>query len=139
MGGSDTFGSTLHWGPAWDQNRFDLTHKSFKYTKSLGDDFHTYGLYWDDKQMYTYFDTPDNKVLVVDFTKESFWQKGNFPKSFSNPWVGESNAAPFNREFYIVMNLAVGGSNAYFPDNYGGKPWSNSDPHAPNAFYNAKG
>lgn len=47
VGGSDSFGSTLHWGPAWDYNRYDLTHKDFKYTKSLGDDFHTYGLYWD--------------------------------------------------------------------------------------------
>ena len=37
------------------------------------------------------------------------------------------------------MNLAVGGTNAYFPDGVGGKPWSNSDPRAPNAFYNAKG
>jgi len=37
------------------------------------------------------------------------------------------------------MNLAVGGSNTYFPDGVGGKPWSNRDPHAPNAFYNAKG
>lgn len=26
-GGNDAFGSTLHWGPAWDQNRFPLTHK----------------------------------------------------------------------------------------------------------------
>jgi len=56
-----------------------LTHKEFKFTKSLGDDFHTYGLYWDATQLYTYFDTPDNKVLVVDFTKESFWAKGKFP------------------------------------------------------------
>lgn len=37
------------------------------------------------------------------------------------------------------MNLAVGGTNSYFPDGVGGKPWSNSDPHAPNAFYDAKG
>ena len=139
VGGSDSFGSTLHWGPAWDYNRYDLTHKDFKYTKSLGDDFHTYGLYWDATQLYTYFDTPDNKVLVVDFKKESFWAKGKFPQSFANPWVGESNAAPFNREFYIVMNLAVGGTNTYFPDGVGGKPWSNSDPHAPNSFYDAKG
>ena len=53
--------------------------------------------------------------------------------------MGEDNSAPFNREFYLIFNLAVGGSNAYFPDGQGGKPWTNQDPHAPNSFYNAKG
>jgi len=24
--GSHKFASTLHWGPAWDQNRYELTH-----------------------------------------------------------------------------------------------------------------
>jgi len=37
------------------------------------------------------------------------------------------------------MNLAVGGTGNYFPDDQGGKPWNNGDPHSVNAFYNAKG
>jgi hypothetical protein len=61
--GNDWFGSTLHWGPNWDQNRYELTHKDYQHTESLGKTFHTYGLYWDNKGLYTYFDTPDNKVL----------------------------------------------------------------------------
>lgn len=36
------------------------------------------------------------------------------------------------------MNVAVGGTNAYFPDGQCGKPWSNTDPASVNAFYNAK-
>lgn len=28
----------------------------------------------------------------------------------NNPWDGESLNAPFNREFYIIMNVAVGGT-----------------------------
>jgi hypothetical protein len=56
----------------------------------------------------------------------------------ANPWVNEPNAAPFNREFHLIMNLAVGGTNAYFPDGVGGKPWSNGDSHSVNAFYTAK-
>jgi hypothetical protein len=36
------------------------------------------------------------------------------------------------------MNVAVGGTNEYFPDGEGGKPWTNNDPHSVNAFYNAK-
>jgi hypothetical protein len=33
--------------------------------------------------------------------------------------------------------MAVGGVSGYFPD-HGSKPWRNDDPHAPNAFYDAK-
>lgn len=57
----------------------------------------------------------------------------------NNPWVGEPNVAPFNREFYLVLNVAVGGTADYFPDGMGGKPWSNKSPQSVNEFYNAKG
>lgn len=69
---------------------------------------------------------------------QSFFQKGNFGPSYANPWVGETNNAPFNREFYLLLNLAVGGTANYFPDGMGNKPWSNNDPHSVNAFYSAK-
>jgi beta-glucanase (GH16 family) len=46
-GGNNCFGSTLHWGPSWDQNRFPLTHKIYTHPEPLSNDFHTYGLYWD--------------------------------------------------------------------------------------------
>jgi len=137
-GGHNRFGSTLHWGPDWSTNKYILTHKEYTHAQSLGDEFHVYGLYWDENQLYTYLDTPDNKVLEVDFTQESFWQRGGFTLK-DNPWVGESNAAPFNREFYLVLNLAVGGTNGYFPDGVGGKPWADADGHSVNAFYNARG
>lgn len=37
------------------------------------------------------------------------------------------------------MNVASGGTNGYFPDGQCGKPWTDTDPHAPNAFWNAHG
>lgn len=46
-GGHDHFGSTLHWGTNWDQNKYQLTHKIYKHDKSLAEEMHTYGLYWD--------------------------------------------------------------------------------------------
>ena len=56
-GGCDVFTSTLHWGPSWDQNRYGLTHGEYKIPSgTLHDDFHIYGLYWDDKKLYTYID-----------------------------------------------------------------------------------
>ena len=35
------------------------------------------------------------------------------------------------------MNVAVGGTNGYFPDG-GDKPWNNWDPHAYNQFWDRK-
>lgn len=138
-GGVNTFGSTLHWGPDWTKNAFSKTHKTYTHSADLSDDFHIYGLHWDENGIYTYFDDPSNKVLEVDFTKQSMWDLGAFPSSYANPWINEPNSAPFNREFYLILNLAVGGTNSYFPDGQGGKPWSDLDSHSVNAFYNAKG
>jgi beta-glucanase (GH16 family) len=138
VGGIDHFGSTLHWGTDYANNKFQYTHKDYAHVEDLDGEFHTYGLYWDEKKLYTYFDKPENVVLSVDFDK-SFFERGQFPASFANPWAGEPNSAPFNREFYIVMNLAVGGTSDYFPEGQCGKPWSNTDPHSVNAFHNARG
>lgn len=115
------------------------THEVYTYPDgSLSDDFHVYGLYWDESILYTYFDDDSNRVLEVDFSSQSMWDLGEFPECYANPWEGESNAAPFNREFYLIMNVACGGTNGYFPDGVGGKPWTDADPHSVNAFYNAK-
>lgn len=63
--------------------------------------------------------------------KGGFWQYGGFaanPPNVENPWSSGSKMAPFDQEFYIILNLAVGGTN-YFPDgasNPDPKPWSNS-------------
>ena len=51
-----------------------------------------------------------------------------------NPWEdGTKNVAPFDRPFYLIMSVAVGGTSGWFPDSVGGKPWFDSDP---NAMYN---
>ncbi|THU77933.1 concanavalin A-like lectin/glucanase [Dendrothele bispora CBS 962.96] len=33
--------------------------------------------------------------------------------------------APFDQDFYLIMNVAVGGTNGWFPDGQGDKPWLN--------------
>eukprot|EP01098_Paradermamoeba_levis_P008399 TRINITY_DN3483_c0_g1_i2.p1 TRINITY_DN3483_c0_g1~~TRINITY_DN3483_c0_g1_i2.p1 ORF type:complete len:390 (+),score=103.59 TRINITY_DN3483_c0_g1_i2:83-1252(+) len=138
-GGYDQFGSTLHWGPYWAENRYLQTHEVYKSPdpNSLVSQFHVYGLTWSSKGITIYIDDPSNVVLSVPFN-ESFWQKGNFPSVYDNPWAGRPNAAPFDQEFYLLLNVAVGGTNTYFPDGFG-KPWSNDSPHASLDFNNAKG
>jgi hypothetical protein len=36
------------------------------------------------------------------------------------------------------MNVAVGGTNGYFPDGIGNKPWNNESPTSVNEFWGAK-
>lgn len=41
----------MHWGPYFAQDAFELTCQSFTLPKGQGtfnDDFHTFGLYWDE-------------------------------------------------------------------------------------------
>ena len=50
--------------------------------------------------------------------------------------------APFDSEFYLILNVAVGGINGYFPDNsvnagYS-KPWDNNSNQAAFDFWSKK-
>lgn len=58
-----------------------------------------------------------------------------------NPWrLSATNMAPFDQEFFLVMNLAVGGSQ-HFPDdaiNMMSKPWTNDSPTAAADFWYKK-
>ena len=136
-GGVESFGSTLHWGADWTQNRFPLTTEIYTHPSKLSDDFHTYGLYWSEDRLYTYIDDPDNVVLDVDFTDKTMWDFGKFPSNYENPWEDAGNNAPFNKEYYLIINLAVGGVG-YFTDKVPNKPWRNDGNNAVNDFYNAK-
>lgn len=137
-GNNNMFGSTLHWGPNYDQNGYSKTHEVYTHPTSLADDFHTYGMVWTEDRLFTYIDNEDNIVLDVDMSDTDFFSKGGWTNQ-DNPWKGETKNAPFNRNFYFIFNVAVGGTNSYFPDGECGKPWSNNDGHSVNAFWNANG
>lgn len=128
-GGHDSFFSSLQWGPSYDRNRYDLTSQWYKYpgnTKSLADDFHIYGLVWEPHQLYTYIDTDDiaHRILTVNFPPESssMWEYGRFDSRQDNIWVTGASNAPFDQEFYLVINVAIGGT--FFPPSPD-RPWTN--------------
>ncbi|KAJ3214218.1 hypothetical protein HDU67_001970 [Dinochytrium kinnereticum] len=131
-GGYDQIGSTLHWGPNYFFNRYRLTHA----TKKIPDDgFHTYGLLWTPESIKTYIDDESN--IVLDVPLNDFYAKGKFPEGVNNPWVhGCAGQAPFDQEFYIIMNVAIGGTAGYFPV---GTPWSPTSVTAARDFWNARG
>ena len=54
----------MHWGPDFFTNQFMKTHADKTASSgTFADDFHTYGVYWDDKVLYTYLDNDSNRVL----------------------------------------------------------------------------
>ena len=136
-GGYESFGSTLHWGPIFSENAYEKTHavRQADNESDFTQDFHIYGLIWNETYIGTYLDDPENTVLSVPIT-QSFWEFGNWSNSgFSNPWTSGGQNAPFDEQFYLIINLAVGGVSGFFPDDMGNKPWSDSSPHAVNEFW----
>jgi beta-glucanase (GH16 family) len=138
-GGVNCFGSTLHFGPFYPEDPYELAHAD-KCLESgtLADDFHTYGLVWTESEIYTYLDTDANKVLNLPINS-SFWERGGWNKNaaLSDPWRGQPDVAPFDQKFYLVFNVAVGGVSGYFPDaSAGNKPWSDKSSNAAADFNN---
>ena len=85
--------------------------------ESFNDDFHKFTLDWD-KDGLTY-SLDGQKILHVP-TDEGYWKKGQFDQKLpddNNVWRHDSLDAPFNQEFYIIMNVAVGGTGGFFPDS----------------------
>jgi hypothetical protein len=84
------------------------------------------------------------QVLYTNF-KTPFWQRGKFPVSdtngtaFVDPWSQTGNpATPFDEPFYLILNVAVGGTNGWFQDGKAGKPWVDASPTARKDFWDAK-
>ena len=101
---------------------------------TFADGFHTYAVEWTSSFVRIYVDSRLHRMLQVNFN-EPFFKRGDFPPYVQNgsqtiatpdPWVNGSNASPFDRSFYLIMNVAVGGTNGWFPDGVGGKPWFDS-------------
>lgn len=128
--GTHMVGSTLHWGPDYYTNRYEYTH--FDKVEAVGydQDFHVYGVEWTPEHIK--FSIDDVELGTITPPEGGFWELGNLASSgYANPWEGSSKMAPFDQEFYIIINLAVGGT-AYFPDDAtnadGSKPWLNTSP-----------
>ncbi|KAI9282436.1 concanavalin A-like lectin/glucanase domain-containing protein [Umbelopsis sp. AD052] len=129
-------GSTLQWGPSMDLNAYMDTHVEVLVNSgnSFSDKFHVWGLEWNSTSLRTYVD--NTTLLQVAFEKP-FWERHTFPDWATNPWKGSETSAPFDQEFFLIMNVAVGGTNGYFPDDKN-KPWKNADPRAVNKFWDRR-
>ncbi|XP_059608690.1 beta-1,3-glucan-binding protein-like [Phlebotomus argentipes] len=141
--GVERVGSTLHFGPYPALNGANTTH--FTRNSAAGNGFnrafHRYQLEWTPDSMRFYVD--GQLIGTVNASTTSFWDRGGFAArapGTENPWRYAGRMAPFDQEFYLIINLAVGGTN-FFPDNVsnpGGKPWHNSSPQASTDFWNGR-
>jgi hypothetical protein len=61
-----------------------------------------------------------------------FFDRGEFPSvvyngsslsALQNPRINGTNATPFDQDFYLIFNVAVGSTNGWFPEGQGDKPW----------------
>lgn len=137
--GTEQIGSTLHYGPRTDINGWPKAHYVRNRIPGFDEDFHIYKLIWTPEKIQFFV---DGSVVGVVNAEKGFWQRGNFTSSgLPNLWQNGTKMAPFDQEFYIIINLAVGG-NGYFSDSFKNqnykKPWSNTSPYAARDFWNSR-
>ncbi|SNX84536.1 related to beta-1,3-glucan binding protein [Melanopsichium pennsylvanicum] len=147
---SNNMHSTLHFGPVWLFDGFGFATKIRKlWHKYYNEEFHTFGLEWTEDKIFTWERSPVWRNMQVDMKPGGFWKLGRFPQSMTNgtllddPWAGRpdpyARSAPFDQEFYLIMNVAVGGTNGFFKDSQGdNKPWSNDAENARAQFWTSR-
>lgn len=139
QGGNNIVSSALHWGPnsandAWSKTNGKL--KALRTTYSAG--FNTFGLEWSQKYLFTYVNSRLVHVTYTNFNKPMA-ERGGFPDDLADPWTetGHKNA-PFDQAFYLIINVAVGGTNGWFEDGKSGKPWVDNSTTAKKDFWDAR-
>lgn len=129
--GNQVLQSSLHWGPDSTTDRWQTTtgvrdalHSTYH------DKFHTFGLEWTRDYLFTWVDTRLAQVAYVKFN-HGFFSLGGYHATYANgsklvnPWngAGTSTTTPFDRPFYLILSLGVGGTSGWFTDGVGDKPW----------------
>jgi len=143
-GGNNYISTSLHWGPTKDLDAYRRTSRQQRIPHTTyTDGFHTIGLEWNEKYLYTFVDTRLRQVFYTRFD-EPQWERGNFPQMdnggrlVTNPWSTHRHSTPFDTPFYLIINLAVGGTNGFFEDPDLTKPWDNNAANATAYFWAAK-
>lgn len=146
-GGRDVFTSTLHWGPDTANDGFWRTTVGKQLRRGdFSTAYHTFSLEWSENYIFTYLDFQLQQVLYFSFRKQKdLWDRGGFATATStnntlikNPWQNSlENNAPFDQSFYLILNVAVGSRNGWFPDGDGGKPWADGAASAAGNFFAA--
>jgi beta-glucanase (GH16 family) len=97
------------------------------------DSYHTYGMQWTEDYIYFYVDSRVKQILFLGYKeKKPLYEFGDFAAQaenstlLDNPWANSTSTtgnAPFDQDFYLILNVAVGGTNGWFLDQIADKPW----------------
>ena len=102
---------TVHYGKPWPNNEsqggvFDYSQSQYNQDSDIND-YHIYAVEWEPGEIRWYVDDE------LYFTYSNWYsQSSNNPAKFRYP-------APFDQDFYIILNLAIGGTfdNNLMPDD----------------------
>ncbi|KAI9826979.1 MAG: hypothetical protein M1819_007073 [Sarea resinae] len=145
QGGNNIMSSALHWGPNSAQDAWWRTNvKRNALHTTFAEKSHTFGLEWSEKYLFTYLNNRLLQVLYTNFN-QPLYQRGHFPLSDSNgtrlldTWSQTGrDSTPFDQDFYLIMNVAVGSTNGWFEDGKSGKPWVDHSPTAKKDFWDSQ-
>ncbi|WP_300363189.1 glycoside hydrolase family 16 protein [uncultured Pseudoalteromonas sp.] len=115
---------TLHYGQEWPNNDSSGKAYTFSQDSNPADDFHTYAIEWQEGEIRWYVDdylyaTQRQSELLYNANGEALAlkHKGWYTEYFDQI-TGELttfwDASPYDQEFYLILNFAVGGD---WPEN----------------------
>lgn len=93
----NTVGATLHYKNSAGKHQYVTTDKYILSNGDFSDEFHVFSMIWNEHKIEFFVD--DNHFITIYFSSLNFNNSDN----------------PFLKDFFILMNVAVGG-------NYGGDP-----------------
>jgi beta-glucanase (GH16 family) len=120
---SNTHG-TLHYGKAWPDNSHSGQSYNLESGANPADDFHTYAIEWQEGEIRWYVDgylyaTQRQSEVRYNSKDEAVGlaHKGWFTQYYdqlSGELTTHWDSAPFDKNFYLILNFAVGGD---WPEN----------------------
>lgn len=90
--GVEHMGSTIHFGPNWDQNGYTTALFATRKKPGFNTGFHRYLMEWSPNCILFCIDGREVGRVNVD---NGFWERGQFRGE--NIWANASNSAPFDQ------------------------------------------
>ena len=90
--------STVHYGNTYEDHAYTYGIETIPQNVNFVDKFHSITFKWVNNKLEFYLDTHDEPFHSLD-------------RSTSKAFMNDSTYWPFNESFYLIMNVAVGGTN----------------------------
>ena len=95
--------ATVHYGMDYQNHIYKYAIETVPQNVNFVDKFHSITFKWETNKLEFYLDTFNEPFHSIDYTTEPDFINGMY-------W-------PFNEPFYLIMNVAVGGTNGGYINN----------------------